>query len=533
MTEFNLSYMHKTNGAVALTIETGSLLFLLGSNGTGKSTLMHHFGLQNAGKVKRITAHRQIWFNSDSPELTAAGRARMETSFAQMDRQEYSRYKDEQGNEKSHATLYDLIDAENIDARKIAEAFRAGHYREARQIVTKLSPLARMNQILRMSNMNFEIHIGEVQSKLIVVKNGIKPYSIPELSDGERNALIIIATVLTCPENTLILLDEPERHLHRSIVSPLISTLLSFRQDCAFVVSTHDVSLPCDQTKANALLVREYSHSPKSWLIDYVNNVEEIDEGLATTILGSRRKLLFIEGLNSSLDNQIFQILFPNISIKALGSCNAVERVVAGIKAAHNETWLTAYGIIDKDNRTAEQCVELEKVGIFTLKQYSIESLYYHPKVYEEVLKRMSSIHKFNMSTIINDIEATIIRVVNQHKSRLAARLVERKVKETAQMACPDWRAIQKKSVEVNFSTGAIYHEELGLIESYLQTNNIEMLISRYPLRETQALEEIAKRSFCATREIYEDAVRKMLIESPASLDAIRTLLNPATQYLN
>ena len=42
-----------------------------------------------------------------------------------------------------------------------------------------------------------------------------------ELSDGERNALLIGSDVLTTEPNSLIILDEPERHLHRSIISPL------------------------------------------------------------------------------------------------------------------------------------------------------------------------------------------------------------------------------------------------------------------------------------------------------------------------
>ncbi len=42
---------------------------MLGSNGAGKSTLIHHFGKQNIGHVRRITTHRQVWFNSDAVEL--------------------------------------------------------------------------------------------------------------------------------------------------------------------------------------------------------------------------------------------------------------------------------------------------------------------------------------------------------------------------------------------------------------------------------------------------------------------------------
>ena len=66
-------------------------------------------------------------------------------------------------------------------------------------------------------------------------KNGSPPYSIAELSDGERNSLLIAASILTMKSESLVLIDEPERHLHRSIISPLLQHLFSSRSDCAFI----------------------------------------------------------------------------------------------------------------------------------------------------------------------------------------------------------------------------------------------------------------------------------------------------------
>ena len=97
------------------------------------------------------------------------------------------------------------------------------------------------------------------------------PYSIAELSDGERSALLIIAAVLTAKPNTLLLIDEPERHLHRSIISPLLTQLFGQRRDCAFIVSTHEVMLPVDNPGASTLLLRNCTYEntkAKSWMAD-------------------------------------------------------------------------------------------------------------------------------------------------------------------------------------------------------------------------------------------------------------------------
>jgi ABC-type lipoprotein export system ATPase subunit len=531
MTEFNLSYQHKTEGTKTLKIAHGEILFLVGPNGTGKSTLMHNFATQNLGCVRRITAHRQIWFNTDSVDLTPASRVQVEQNIVNVDRQENSRYKDEYAHQRSQATIFDLIDSENVEARKIADAARLGKMKDVEILAKEQSPIAKMNDIIRMSNLHFQVEVDK-GSKLTAIRTGFNAYSIAELSDGERNSLIIIANVLTAPINTLILLDEPERHLHRSIVSPLISTLMSYRDDCSFVVSTHDVSLPHDQNRCGALILREYSHQPRVWVADHVENVRSMDESTAISVLGSRKKLLFVEGQNTSLDTLLYQILYPDVSVKSVGSCVEVERVVRGIKSAEENHWISAFGIIDRDNRTDAECESLYEFGIVPLNQYSVESLYYHPSVIEAVLNRVASVNEIDVKSVMNDLSAAIVESVKLHKERLSARLIERKVKEYAMRQCPSWKSILEQNVNISFSTAQFLKQELEIIDDLINTKNIEMLICRYPLRETQALELIAKKSLFPTREKYEQAVRKMLIDSKETLDMVKNLIKPVTNML-
>ncbi len=162
----------------------------------------------------------------------------------------------------------------------------------------------------------------EEGQSIIARKNRGDGYSVAELSDGERNAFLIATNVLTARAETLILIDEPERHLHRSIISPLLKLLFDRRKDCAFIVSTHELMLPIDTAEALTLLVRgcEFAgREPRSWTVDLVPPGAAIGEDLKRDVLGARRRMLFVEGTTRSLDAPLYNLLFPQVSVDSEG----------------------------------------------------------------------------------------------------------------------------------------------------------------------------------------------------------------------
>ena len=111
--------------------------------------------------------------------------------------------------------------------------------------------------------------------------------------------------MLTVSAGTVLLIDEPERHLHRSIIEPFLSALFAQRSDCPFVVSTHDVALPISNPEASVIMVRScvWNGSQASgWDANLLKQDTDLPEDLKRAILGSRRKILFVEGEAQSLD---------------------------------------------------------------------------------------------------------------------------------------------------------------------------------------------------------------------------------------
>ena len=70
---------------------------------------------------------------------------------------------------RSGLTLYDLIDAENIDARLIADAVRAGNPELAIKLARNIAPLAKINELLAQSNIPIVISV-EGGDRLVAAK---------------------------------------------------------------------------------------------------------------------------------------------------------------------------------------------------------------------------------------------------------------------------------------------------------------------------------------------------------------------------
>lgn len=536
MTENKYKFTIQTsnNGTVNIQLEEGNALFVLGANGVGKSTLMQNLFTQNRNHAKRILAHRQTWFTENAMNMTASQKRDTDSRIKNSDSQLYSRWKDDYSQARASLSIYDLINSENIRARNIAAAVDGDNIEQAKGYSRNQAPIQAINELLAISNIPIKIILG-TDEQLLASKNGSEPYSIAELSDGERNALLIGADVLTTEANSLIILDEPERHLHRSIISPLLTTLFRKRNDCVFVISTHDVHLPIDHQDASVLLVRSCQWNNKSiidWDADLISSNDQISESVKRDILGSKRKLLFVEGQSLSLDRQIYQLIFPNVSVIPQGNCSQVERAVDGIKGTESIHWINAYGLVDADDRTVQQIQGLLEKGIAALPFYSVEALYYHLFTIEKVAKKISELTGQNAATLYQKATETIIQDITPHKERICSRLCEKRIRNDIMSSLPNHREIQdRRTFNLTLELNEVLEREEAQFDRLIGENNLIGLLTRYPIRETPVLTKIVA-GLGLTKEQYENAVRKLLIDNNDVREFYRVLLKPLTDLI-
>ncbi len=450
-----------------------------------------------------------------------------ENSIQRGDTSLESRWKDDYSTYRASIAIYDLIDAENVRARSITDAADSNNIDLAKTLSKKDASIKVINELLRLSNIPIEISVRE-SDQVVASKCGGAPYSVAELSDGERNALLIAANVLTVKNGTLVLIDEPERHLHRSIISPLLTLLFSKRHDCAFIVSTHDVMLPLDNSSAHTLLIRGCTYTGSSvsgWDTDLVPPGTEIDDDLKKDILGGRRKLLFIEGTERSLDKPLYTLVFPTVSVVAKSSCRDVEHAVSSIRDSGDLHWLHAFGIVDNDRRTEADINRLKGKGIYALSVFSVESIYYHPCIQCLVAQRYAAVTGDDASTRLANAKTAAIEAIKPHLQRLSERTAEKALREEVFRHLPRREEIAAGSpINISIDVASAVRVERERLQNALDIGNLAEIISQYPVRETPALDKIAKELGFQNREQYEGAVRKLLMDDDEALTFVKSL---------
>lgn len=200
------------------------------------------------------------------------------------------------------------------------------------------------------------------------------PYPAYRMSDGEREILYVVGRVLLAKRSSLIIIDEPELHLHKAILNKLWDRLEQKRKDCMFIYLTHDIDFASTRSAKKCWLKSYIPGATDEWDLEPIEN-SIIPEPLLMKLLGSRKRILFCEGKNKSLDCQVFEELFPDFTIVPVESCKDVIDYTRAFRRIENK-YAEAYGVIDSDFRTKEQLEKLATEKVFSYNVAEIENLF-------------------------------------------------------------------------------------------------------------------------------------------------------------
>lgn len=359
---------------------------VVGANGCGKTTLANT--LQKSLNVKDgivIPAQKLLIIPTFSSTPNYAATAERYNQYQREildDKQTFNASKDDdlpwnvtkQYGSEFRYVLAALYSERMARRNKFCDAYERGERPSEQQLHSVLDRTAGI--------WNFLIEHRTLQcddsNNLILTDDTVKEaYPAFQMSDGERIFLYLVGRVLLAPKNSLIIIDEPEMYLHKTIVDKLWNKLELERQDCTFLYLTHDLQFAANRDARKAW-IRSFEY-PSKWTIDNIEG-NEIPEELLLKLLGSRKKILFCEGKRNSLDSKIFELLFENYTITPVETCKDVINFTKSFNKIPN-TVAKAYGIIDHDFRSKEQLAKLEEQNVFSYDVAEVENLFLLPDI--------------------------------------------------------------------------------------------------------------------------------------------------------
>lgn len=282
------------------------------------------------------------------------------------------------------------------------------------------------------------------------------PFS--NLSSGEQEIIKILFDVARKDiRHSIIIVDEPELHLHPTLAFQLIESLKGIGDHTnQYIFLTHSSDLISTYYSTGDVYFIDSSQSGDNQahrLGDIINEhpdlVQVVGQNLGLFAVG--KKLVFVEGEDSSIDRlsyqKIAQSIDPEIRILPVGSVlniMALNNIEQQIRQA--VFGIELYMVRDRDGLSDSQIATLEQNGrVRVLKRRHIENYFLDPQVLFEVANRLylDKKHPELSANYINDKMADIA------KNSLPLNILQNTKEHIAlnhSLAPPSVRNVHKKS---------------------------------------------------------------------------------------
>ncbi|EJF35660.1 AAA domain protein [Capnocytophaga sp. oral taxon 335 str. F0486] len=347
-------------------------------------------------------------------------------------------------------------------------------------------------------------------------------YNSSDMSDGERVIFYLIGEVLCVPENSIIILDEPEMHLHKSLVNNMFNLIENAREDCYFIYLTHDINFAITRQNAKKIWMKSYEGND-TWDYEILEDNEAIPESLYLEVLGSRKPILFIEGENKSFDYKLYQYIFPDYTIKSLGSCAKVIEIVKSFNEQSSFHNIKAYGLIDRDRRNEEEIEKLNSKDIWVLDVAEVENLFLEEIVIKEIANYMGK----NSDNVLREVGENIYsffekEIENQIRLKFKE-VIQKRFYELTQKISNDEDII--KQLDSNYNTidkEKIYNEIKNEFSNYVFSKNYKSILRVFNNKGLIDNSKLCKLTGLDRKGAYIDLVLSLLKKDDGISNTIR-----------
>ena len=419
-----------------------STTVIIGANGAGKTSLINELRKNSIDEMYVLPAQKLLYFVSNIHDRNGISRERYIQDLKKVD------------------LKYETIDLyqskiENDFSNKFTKLITL-LVKDYTNIVTRRSrkekdlPLTLWDRVEQIWNQIFPEIIFELEPDdrvIKVEKNGSK-YSINGLSDGERCILFYIGNVLLAPENSYIIVDEPETFLNAAIYNELWDLLISERPDCQFIFASHNMDFVQSRTNATYVWCKKFE-APYNFDFQILEESQEMPLSLLTEVSGTKKPILFCEGTKTSIDYQIYSKLFSEFCF--VKPVQGHKQVIQHTKAYNNLNKMhgnKAYGIIDYDWMDESSIKENKEEGIFVLPFNEVEMILVDEAVVKSCLPFDDDKEKQRK---FENLQQSIIESCKENKEKIISIALKKRLDEFLEGNCIENNKPTKEDVEEFF----------------------------------------------------------------------------------
>ena len=401
-----------------------STAVIIGANGAGKSSLINELRKNNSkinsNEMYVLPAQKLLYFVSNIHDRNGITRERYIQDLKEVD------------------LKYETID---LYPTKIENDFSNTFtklitllVKDYTDIVTRRSrkeknlPITLLDRVEQIWNQIFPEIIFELEpdDRVVKVEKNSSKYSINGLSDGERCVLFYIGNVLLAPENSYIIVDEPETFLNAAVYNELWDLLISERPDCQFIFASHNMDFVQSRTNATYIWCKNFE-APYDLDYQILEESQEIPLPLLTEVSGAKKPILFCEGTKTSIDYQIYSKLFSEFCfVKPVQGHKQVIQYTKAYNELKKSHGNEAYGIIDYDWMDEVRIQNYKKKNIFVLPFNEIEMFL----IDEEIVNYVLSDDEEDKKQKIKKLRDTVISLCIKNKDKIISIALKKKLDE-------------------------------------------------------------------------------------------------------
>jgi len=494
----NFSYFRKSK----------SNFVIVGANGSGKSSFSRRTRQILNNNVVIIASQKVFSFRRiESLSLGTSCREEL-WNYQKQDKL----YKNESHNNQMGEDLITVVRALFEEKAELANDYYEGKVDSRKEsILDKVIKL--WDEILIHRKLKAEK--GDIQ---VLTSEGSR-YPFMSLSDGEKAVFYYIAHILLAKENSYIIVDEPENHLHLALVAKLWDALEQARPDCQFIYLTHNLEFAVSRNNAEKIWMKKFI-APDRWEMEPLPTNKDLPEVLYMGLLGSRKPILFCEGAKGSLDYKLYTRLFPNYNVIPVEGHLQVVSYTRAFNNSYEVHCNRAIGIIDGDFHKKEQKETWKEQSIYSLDVQEVENVLCD----EEVLNRAVDYFHADQNALEKAKEklfTELQRHIDSQCSEYTVQMINNRFKENMLKNSKDLEMLKNSAKDLadkmleNIDT--FVDERKVCLRKIIDTRNFAEGVKRFNNKGLLAI---------LTTDIekdYRNRVFKMLDENPDLLEILRS----------